>query len=427
LNGSQAERVAVIGGGVIGAMSAWYLSQAGYRVTILDRDRFGAACSHGNCGYVSPSHILPLTRPGAIKSTLFAMMKKNSPFAIKPRFNRNSLSWFWNFARRCNQRDMMDSAQGLHILLQSAKQLYQQLIEAEQLDCEWQEVGLLFVFDDDNEFEAFGKTDRLLRENFGVAATPYAEDELLKLEPAIKPGVTAGAWHYELDCHLRPDKLMSGLRLKLEERGVKFVEVSPVESFVCENGRAKAVNIQTCENRTRQIEADHFVVATGAWTPFLNEHLGCRIPIEPGKGYSITMPTPALMPKIPMIFEDCHVAITPMTSKYRIGSTMEFVGYDTSINPKRMSLLRAAAERYLRDPLCAPVEEEWFGWRPMTWDGKPVIDRSPKMNNVVMAVGHNMIGLSTATATGKLVEELISGEEPHLDVSHFSVGRFDKS
>ena len=161
-------------------------------------------------------------------------------------------------------------------------------------------------------------------------------------------------------------------------------------------------------------------------TPFLNTHLGCQIPIQPGKGYSLTMPQPKRGPFYPMIFEEHRVAITPMQSKYRIGSTMEFAGYDTSINRKRLQLLRTSAAHYLHEPDCEPIEEEWFGWRPMTWDGKPIIDRSPAMNNVWIAAGHNMLGLSMATGTGKLVREMMLGEPTHIDPVHYSISRLQQ-
>ena len=162
----------------------------------------------------------------------------------------------------------------------------------------------------------------------------------------------------------------------------------------------------------------------GAMTPFMNEQLGVQIPIEPGKGYSITMTKPGRMPRHPLIFEDSHVAVTPMDTGYRIGSTMEFVGYDTSINKKRLGLLKAAAEKHLVDPLGAEVTEEWYGWRPMTWDGRPIIDRSPAHSNVWIAAGHSMLGLSLATGTGRLVAELIGGGDTHLDPEPFRVSRF---
>ena len=414
----SAQKILVIGGGVIGTLCAWEFSQAGCDVTIVEQAKFGAACSHGNCGYISPSHVLPLAQPGAISKTLKAMMKRNSPFAVKPRFSSEALRWFWNFSRRCNRANMLSAAAGIHALLQSSKQLYQSLIDSESIDCDWQEQGILFVFESPHEFEAYGRTEKMIREQFGVGATAYPTTELVKLEPALKP-VVAGAWHYPDDCHLRPDKLLTALRTKLESRGVKIMEHVSIKEFVRENGVAKAAL-----GAGTELVADQFVVATGAWAPFLNQQLGCRVPIQPGKGYSLTMPAPRNMPKIPMIFEDTHVAITPLVNKYRIGSTMEFVGYNTSIHPRRLGLLRASAERYLHDPFCDPVEEEWFGWRPMTWDSKPIIDRSPALRNVWICAGHSMLGLSTATGSGRLLRELVLQEQPHLDPAHFSVARF---
>ena len=215
----------MIGGGVIGAMSAWYLSEAGFQVTVLDRDKFGAACSHGNCGYICPSHILPLCQPGAVAKTMRAMLRRNSPFAIRPRLSKGWVSWFWNFARSCNETAMMETARSMHSLLQSSLELYRHLVVDEGIECEWQERGLLFVHDDVEGFESYADTDRMLREEFGVGATPYEGERALELEPSLKSGV-AGAWHYEGDCHLRPDKLMAELRSRLVVRGVEFLELS---------------------------------------------------------------------------------------------------------------------------------------------------------------------------------------------------------
>lgn len=412
------EHVAVIGGGVIGGMCAWYLSEAGFQVTVIDREGFGGACSHGNCGYICPSHVLPLCQPGAMRKTLAAMLKGNSPIRIKPRLSRDWLSWFWNFARSCNQRDMLATAAGIHALTLSSLELYRRLVTEQGIECEWQERGLLFVHDDPREFEAYAATDKFLREEFGVGAKAYQGAQLEALEPALKPG-NAGAWHYEGDCHIRPDKLLSGLRSLLEARGVIFMESTSVDRFHRTRGKAAAV-----QAGDRRIEADHFVVATGAMAPFLGRDLGLRLPIQPGKGYSISMSKPARMPVHPLIFEDSHVAITPMDSGYRIGSTMEFVGYDTSLDPRRLAMLKSAAAKHLHDPFGDETREEWYGWRPMTWDGKPIIDRSPALENVWIAAGHNMLGLTMATGTGKLIAELVGGEQPHINPEPYCVARF---
>jgi D-amino-acid dehydrogenase len=152
--------------------------------------------------------------------------------------------------------------------------------------------------------------------------------------------------------------------------------------------------------------------------------MGCRIPIQPGKGYSITMPRPALCPTLPMIFEEHRVAVTPMQSGYRLGSTMEFAGYDNRLNQRRLALLREGAEVYLREPYGEPVQEEWYGWRPMTPDSVPIIDWSPAYSNVLIAAGHNMLGVSMGPGTGKLVAEILCGAVPHVDRGPYAISRF---
>jgi D-amino-acid dehydrogenase len=171
------------------------------------------------------------------------------------------------------------------------------------------------------------------------------------------------------------------------------------------------------------IDADAFVVATGAWTPLLHRELGVRLPIQPGKGYSITMRRPSVCPRVPMILEECHVGITPLDTAYRIGSTMEFTGYDASLDQRRLAYLRRGAAEYLRESTAEPVEEEWCGSRPMTPDGIPYIDRSPRFDNVWLAAGHSMLGISMGTGTGRFVAELVSGRPPHLDPAAHRIRR----
>lgn len=411
----RSESVVVIGGGVIGAMCAWFLAESGHRVTIVDRDRFGAGCSHGNCGYVCPSHALPLPGPGAIGSALKAMLQRNSALKIRPQASVEFWRWFWRFARRCNRADMLYSAKGRLDLLNSSMQLYRELIQDAGIDCEWESKGLLFVFATESAFEHYESTNRLLSNELGIQAVRYDAKQLVGLEPALKSDL-GGGWHYEGDCHLRSDLLMSQLRKRLEEKGVQIVDHSAISEFRSDRSLATSA----VSNKS-EFEAEQFVVATGAWTPFLNDQLGCRIPIQPGKGYSITGMRPENCPQIPLIFEEHRVAVTPMKTGYRIGSTMEFAGYDTSINAKRLDLLKDGAQYYLQDPHPQNIEEEWYGWRPMTWDGLPIIDKSPRLSNVWIAAGHNMLGLSMATGTGKLIQELIDEVEPHIDVSPFSL------
>ena len=413
-----AQRVIVTGGGVIGAACAYYLSKGGYQVAVVECGDFGKGCSHGNCGLITPSHALPLPQPGVLVKTIKALLNKDSPLRIKPHIDPRLWNWLFRSALRCNIADMMESARARVALLKSSMALYQELLITEPLDCQWESRGLIYVYQTQAEMAKFAKTDQMLREALDLAATRYDGDALVQLEPALKPGL-AGGWHYQQDAHLRPDKLMSSWRHVLRSMDVAIQENTRVRAFVRNGTRARAAITDDGE-----LPADAFVVATGALTPMLRKHLGCKIPIQPGKGYSMTMPRPERCPRIPLLFPEHKVAVTPMQSGYRLGSTMEFAGYDATLDPRRLNLLKAGACPYLHEPFCEPVEEQWCGWRPMTYDGKPIIDRSPIMDNVYIAAGHNMLGVSMAPATGKLIAELLSGAEPHIDLGPYSVKRF---
>lgn len=414
----MSSRAIIIGGGVIGAACAHYLVKAGWEVEIIDQGAFGKGCSHGNCGYVCPSHVLPLAEPGAVWRTLKAMFKKDSPFYIKPRIDFALWSWLLRFMSRCKPQYVLQAGKAIQALLQSSRALYETLIRDEHIECEWQTRGLLFVLQSQHAMEHYAGTDAFLREHFNMGAERYDSDSLLSLEPALKPGL-AGGWLYTSDAHLRPDRLMASWKQTLAARGVRIHEQCPMRGVITEQGRVKAVRTSRGE-----MAADAFVMATGAWTPLHNRDLGCKVPIQPGKGYSITMPRPATCPTYPLIFEEHRVAVTPMPSGYRLGSTMEFAGYDATLNPKRLALLKAGAMHYLQEPFCDPVEEEWYGWRPMTPDSLPIIGPTPAYANLLIAAGHSMLGLSMAPATGKLIAELLSGDKPHVEPGPYAVTRF---
>ncbi len=411
----SSDSVIVIGGGIIGTACAYYLSRAGWKVTIVDRGGFGKGCSHGNCGFVCPSHVLPLAGPGAVGMALRSLFHKNSPFRIKPRFDLGLWRWLFRFARRCNITDMLQAGQAIQALLNSSRRLYDELMKTESLQCEWHTRGMLFINRTPAKMEHHVETNTLLREKFGLVSHRLDGRELVELEPALKPGL-AGGWHFPGDAHLRPDKLLSSWRAVLENRGLVVRENCEVHGFVRDGKRARALNTSAGE-----LPAEAFIVATGAWTPFLNKHLGCKVPIQPGKGYSITMARPRICPAIPLVFDEDRVAVTPMDSGYRLGSTMEFAGYDATLNRSRLDILRQAAPLYLQEPFGEPVQEEWFGWRPMTYDSIPIIDKSPIMDNVIIAAGHNMLGVSMAPATGTLVAELLGGQTPHVDPGVYRV------
>ncbi|HEY2785469.1 MAG TPA: FAD-dependent oxidoreductase [Fimbriiglobus sp.] len=411
--------VIVVGGGVIGGMAAYHLARTGWRVTILDRGPFGAGCSHGNCGYVCPSHALPLAVPGAVADSLKTFLHANSPLKLRPGAVLSRLGWFLNFARKCNRTAMMHAAAGISSLLNSSRSLFDEFLSTEQIACDWETRGLLFVFRTKAAFDHYAATGDLLRDEFQLPATRYDAKEIQTLEPALVPGAAAGGYLYASDGHLRSDLFMAELKRVLLAKGVEVVENCEVTGLRLEAGKAAAVTTVTGDR-----PAEAVVFATGAWTPKLNAVLGCKVPIVPGKGYSITTTRPKVCPTYPLIFEEHRVAVTPFASGYRIGSTMEFAGYDARMNRNRLQLLRDGAAAYLREPAGDTVLEEWWGWRPMVYDGNPIIDFVPAAPNAMIAAGHGMLGLSQATGTGKLVAELLNGEKPHIDPNAYSLKRF---
>ncbi len=413
----KGSKVVIIGGGVIGAATAYYLKQKGWRVTIIDKDRFGYGASHGNCGLIVPDHILPLNSTDNLIKGIGWVFKKDAPLLIKPRFDPALAKWLMKFVLHCNQKDIRVSAEGRAALIQSAIDLYHALIIEEALDCDWEVKGALHIFKSRKEFENYGSYDAL-KKQFGVDATPLDRNALLKQEPAVGDKV-AGAWFSMHTAHFRPDGFMKELKRVLIQKGVEIIEQTEVTGFKSKNNRAVAA-VTGQEHFT----ADQFVVATGAWAPLLNNALGCRLPIQPGKGYSVTMQRPQNCPSIPCFFQETGVVITPWQSDIRLGGTMEFAGYDESLNRLRLDALLHAAQSYLCDVKFSSIKDEWCGWRPMTCDGLPIIDRSPRLENVMIAAGHNMLGLTMAPGTGKLVSEILSGETPHVDPYPYRVSRF---
>jgi D-amino-acid dehydrogenase len=415
----MSDSVLIIGGGVVGAMCAHSLSRDGHAVTIIDRGTFGGACSHGNCGYVCPSHVLPLTVPGVLWKMGPKAFSKKSSLYIKPRMSPSLWAWMARFALNCNHKQMIRAGHALAAMLDSSRALYESVIAEESLACEWETRGLLFVYASKGHFEHFAKTANLIEDEFGRRYERWTEEETHTREPAIKRGTVAGSWYAPGDAHLRPDRLMGELRRALCARGVAVIDGAEFKGFVTEGRQAQAARTSNGD-----IPADRFVVATGAYSPLVQQHLKTTLPIQPGKGYSITMPRPRLSPTYPIIFEERHVAVTPMASGYRIGSTMEFSGYDTSLNRTRLQALVDGATFHLCEPTAEPRLEEWTGFRPMTPDSLPIIDRAPVAENVWMAVGHNMLGLSMAPATGKLLAEMIGGRTPHIDPTPYALDRF---
>jgi D-amino-acid dehydrogenase len=419
MNSTQrGEGAIIVGAGIIGIACAHYLSKAGMPVTVIDRGPIAGACSHGNCGYICPSHVLPLTEPSAIAVALKSLFTPGAPFRVKPRLSPALWNWMWQFARRCHHQQMLTAGRHLKAILDSSMAEYRGLIEEERLDCEWKRDGLLYVLRTGRGMREFAETDRFLSDHFGVAARRIEGGDLPTFDSALKPGL-AGAFHYEGDASVRPERLSSTWSERLKERGVTFLEHCELRGI-----RKSAGRVTHLETARGEMSADVLVFATGAWSPRLSRELGCRIPVQPGKGYSVTMPAPDPCPRHPMLFPEHRVGVSPFENGYRLGSMMEFAGFDATIPERRIQQLRDSARPYLVAPFTEGDQRTWYGWRPMTWDSLPIIGRVAGLANAYLATGHNMLGMSLATATGRLIAEMIQDRPLHIDPTPYCPSRF---
>lgn len=409
--------VVIIGAGIIGLACAHYLVADGHKVTVLDKDTIAGACSSGNCGHIIPSHILPLNAPGAIKTAFLSLFDKSASFRVRPQFNLPFLNWMFQFARHCTVRTMLTGARHLQQILDSAFSEYETLVKDKVIDCEWRKSGLLYAFKSQSTFEGFAKTDTLLSNEFGLAAKRLEAEELTAFDEALKPDLSGG-YLYENDALLRPEQLAKSWADYLKSKGVVFVEncnVSGVEK--------KGGNVATLATSMGNVDVEQLVIATGAFTGEFAKELGYAVPVLPGKGYSITVPRPNVCPHTSIVLPETNVAITPFTDRLRVGSMMEFVGFDDSLPEYRMAQLRGSAKDYLHSDISGE-EEQWFGWRPMTWDTLPIIGRIPTLSNVSVATGHGMMGVMMAPATGRLIAEIIGERVCHIPDAPYSFARF---
>lgn len=409
--------VLILGAGVIGLSCAWYLLQRGFSVTLLDRGRVGGGASHGNCGTLTPSHAAPLAMPGMIVKALRMMWRKDAPFRVAPRLDLELLGWMMRFAARCNWRDFHAVNRAKAGILTHSRALIGTLIREHGLDCDFADSGTLYVFREQRELDAFGWHVDSLRE-VGIAVEARSAEALRAAEPCLRDTVIGGLFHPG-DAQLRPDRFVAELARIVRAAGGVIVEDCPVQDFAVAGDRIESVTTARGPYCGREI-----VLALGAWSPGLARRLDLRVPVQPGKGYSITYERPALAPRTPLVLKEDSVCVTAWADGYRLGSTMEFTGYDDSLNRLRLDALRRGAARYLHQPEGPRVQEEWCGWRPMTWDDLPILGRSGRWSNLLLATGHGMLGVSMSAASGELVAETVAQAAPTLDPAAYSPQRF---
>ena len=411
------KEVIIIGGGVIGLACAHYLLESGAGVRIIDKGLIGSGASYGNCGLLCFSDIIPLCSPGTVGHEIARTLKRTSPLYIKPSLDINQLVWLLKFALKCTESHKLKTAREKYEILNYSMGLFDSLLSLDGMKCDFEKKGMLTVFKNKKNFDAYQTTSAFL-DAYHMGAERIEKKELLELEPALCDDI-AGGWLNQTDWHLRPDMLMDSWRKQLARKGLIIEEYCNLIDFDIQDNSLAGVN--TVKGR---FKADYIVMATGAWTPLALRQLKLKLPVLPGKGYSITMERPGACPSHPLALYEKNMVVTPWKSGYRLGGTMEFSGYNDVLAPKRLSNLVSGATAFLKEPLGNPVIEQWSGLRPMAYDDLPVIDRAPSHENLMIATGHGMLGLTLATGTGKIVCDMIYDKTPEINIKPFGINRF---
>jgi D-amino-acid dehydrogenase len=415
------KRIAIVGGGVIGLSTAYYLQKAGHRVVVFDGSSMDNTCSVGNAGMIVPSHIIPLAAPGMVSKGIRWMFNAKSPFYVKPRLNTDLLKWGVKFYRHANKEHVARAIPALKEISLLSKGLFQDMARSRTFDFGYHERGLMMYYrtaeTEREEIEAAH-----IANAHGIEARILTPSEFQKMEPDVKVEAR-GAVYFPGDAHLTPQLLIKNLISHLAEKGVTIRSGVKVDDFVVHGNAITAIRTLDEEQ-----SFDEYIVATGAWSGQFCGKLGLDLPMQSGKGYSFTLHDVKQNIRIPSLLLEGRVAVTPMGASLRFGGTMEINGTDRSINMNRVKGIVETIPKYFPEMRVAvpTVTEVWNGLRPCSPDGLPYIGRVNKFRNLIIATGHAMMGLSLGPATGMLVTELINETKPSMDLKPFDPQRFMK-
>jgi D-amino-acid dehydrogenase len=415
VSGAAASDAVVIGGGAIGVCCALELARRGASVTLLERGpELAWGCSAGNAGLICPSHATPLANPAALKDGLRWMFKPDSPFYLRPR--AAVLPWISRFVL-ASRPDRARTAAPVIRELSSASLALHAALAAEGLDTGLERRGSLNVC---HSPEALTAAKREASEAATAGLRPQILDAAgaRELEPALALD-PAGAVFYPGDAHCDPLSFVLAVGEAAREAGVTLRTRTEVIGLRRGDGRVDAV-----ATTAGDVRAGTVVVAAGAWTPGLARELGLFVPVEGGKGYHVDLEPSEGDPRIPVWFHGTRVIATPLVGRLRLAGTLELAGLDLTIDRRRVEAILNAGRRGVRGLATRRVLEVWRGLRPCTPDGLPIVGRAEPYENVVLATGHGMMGLTLAPVTGKLVGEIVADAEPSHDLAPLEPGRF---
>ena len=409
--------ILVIGGGSIGVCSAYFLADKGRQVTVIDQGQIGAACSYGNAGLIARSHIIPLPAPGVLLNGIKWMFNPESPLYIKPRWNLSLFSWLVRFSIACRRAPMLQAMSSLNDLIQGSMTLYEELASLGGSEFHFNHKGSLALYKSSTGFADGVKQAEMVRP-YGIESKVLDLDGVREIEPKIQRGIVGGIY-MNGDAHMNPSEFVSWLASRTKSMGVNFLTSTEVLGF------EKSVRRISVVRTTRgDFEADQVVLAAGAWSPGLARDLELDLPIQPAKGYSITVRSAERDGSMPIWLTESKVTVTPMGGILRFAGTLELADLNFSINQRRVEAIRRAAREYLIGTDEYETVEIWRGLRPLTPDGLPIVGRSRKWSNLIIATGHGMQGLSLGPITGKLVAQLTTKETPSVDVTGLREERF---
>jgi D-amino-acid dehydrogenase len=411
------KEVVIIGGGIIGLCSAFYLQKEGHQVSIVEKSNLNSGASFVNAGFISPSHVVPLAAPGMVAMGAKMMFNSASPFYLKPRLNVNLLKWAWAFNKSATAKHVKKAAPIIKELTVFSRELFQEFKNNQLFNFHFEKKGLLMAYQT-LKFEKKEAELAKIAKTQGLEVTHINKAKLKEMEPEIK---AEGAYYYMCDAHSTPNEFMQKMILYLKSKGVIFYANETVLSI-----KNNVNDTQSLTTNKRTLTFDELVIAAGAWTPALVKKLGIKLLVEAGKGYSINVFRNTGI-KYPAILAERNTAITPMDGFTRFGGTMEIGGINSKINKKRVQQIAENVKAFYPNVHIMQEEQDKAacGLRPLSPDGLPFIGRSKYFKNVTIATGHAMMGWSQGPATGKLISEIITDNKTSINLTPFSLERFN--
>jgi D-amino-acid dehydrogenase len=402
--------VLIVGGGAIGMCCAWYLRASGASVTLLEAAAVGSreAASYGNIGMLVPSALRPVATRKALSNGLRWLLNPASPLYIRPSVSPQRLRWLLGFRHAALHHDA-DAVARFHLaLIRASLQEYRALAEGGGFELRTN--GSLFLYNTEAAFAAVD-AEVATAKGHGVKMRKLSAGECRDIEPLTADTVVGGLACDE-DANLDPNRFVIELARRCVAAGVRIVNGAAVERLEYAGGRAAAAH-----SSAGRFAADSVVLASGAWLGRIAATAGVRMPIEPAKGYSVTGVHASSRLAVQLHLAEARTVMAPIGEAVRLGGTLELGGFDRSVNQRRLESVLGSVSGYLRgfDPF--PVDEVWAGYRPLTADTMPIIGRAPRVENLLLAGGHGMLGMSMAPATGGIVADLVAGKTPPFDLA----------